>query len=331
MDISCSFAPTLETPDHIALAEQLGYTRAWCFDSPALFSDPWMALARAADRTSTIGLGVAVLVPSVRHPMAVASCVATLAAQAPDRVSMAVGAGFSARLALGQRPMRWSEVAEFIRALRGLLAGQDVVWEGQPIRMLHPAGFAAPRPVDIPLIVGADGPRGFAVAAELGDGLFTVIEHDDGRSEIHRRILLQAGTVLDADEDPGSERVFAAASHGVAVVYHAVYEKGGRAAVEQLPAGEVWVNSVETAPQDSRHLSVHTGHLQMPNDHDRRAWEAGAADALSAFTLSGTASEVAARLSGLAARGYAEVSYQPAGPDIPRELVAFAAAAGLSG
>jgi 5,10-methylenetetrahydromethanopterin reductase len=57
MDISCAFATSLETPEHIVLAERLGYQRAWCYDSPALYADVWMTLARAAERTSVIGLG----------------------------------------------------------------------------------------------------------------------------------------------------------------------------------------------------------------------------------------------------------------------------------
>ena len=57
MDISVGFPTNLQTPDHIVRAEQLGYSRAWCYDAPAVFADIWMTLARAADRTSRIGLG----------------------------------------------------------------------------------------------------------------------------------------------------------------------------------------------------------------------------------------------------------------------------------
>ena len=35
MEISCAFATSLDTPEHIVLAERLGYRRAWCYDSPA--------------------------------------------------------------------------------------------------------------------------------------------------------------------------------------------------------------------------------------------------------------------------------------------------------
>src|SRR3990170_1343252 len=69
MDISAAFVPSLATPDHIVLAEQLGYERAWCYDAPHQCADVWAVMALAAQRTERIGLGPGVLVPSLRHPM----------------------------------------------------------------------------------------------------------------------------------------------------------------------------------------------------------------------------------------------------------------------
>src|SRR5262245_18080128 len=123
MDISCAFATSTDTPEHIVLAERLGYARAWCYDYPALYADVWMTLARAAERTSRIGLGPGVLIPSLRHVMTNAAATATLAQLAPGRVAVAVGAGFTGRMTLGQRSLRWRDVAAYIRALRALLRG----------------------------------------------------------------------------------------------------------------------------------------------------------------------------------------------------------------
>jgi 5,10-methylenetetrahydromethanopterin reductase len=66
MEISAFFAPTRDTPGHIRLAEELGFARAWCYDSPLLYDDVFVTLARAAEQTSRIGLGVGVLVPGLR-------------------------------------------------------------------------------------------------------------------------------------------------------------------------------------------------------------------------------------------------------------------------
>ncbi len=42
LEISCAFATSLDTPEHVAVAERLGYRRAWCYDSPALYPDVWI-------------------------------------------------------------------------------------------------------------------------------------------------------------------------------------------------------------------------------------------------------------------------------------------------
>ncbi|MDT5372201.1 MAG: 5,10-methylenetetrahydromethanopterin reductase, partial [Mycobacterium sp.] len=62
MKISAQFATSLQSPEHIATAEEVGYDRAWLFDTPHQSADVWMMLALAAKRTTTIGLGPGVLV-----------------------------------------------------------------------------------------------------------------------------------------------------------------------------------------------------------------------------------------------------------------------------
>src|SRR5262245_23143669 len=132
--LSCAFATSEQSHEHARLAEELGYARAWFYDSPALYPDVWVQLCRAAERTQRIGLGPGVLIPSLRHPMATAAAVATLAGIAgPERVVLGIGSGFTGRLAMGQRPLRWTDVARYVRTLRGLLRGETVEWEGRKI------------------------------------------------------------------------------------------------------------------------------------------------------------------------------------------------------
>jgi 5,10-methylenetetrahydromethanopterin reductase len=77
VEISCAFPPGPHVVDHIVEAERLGYERAWLFDSPALYGDIWVIAALAAQRTSRIALGPAVLVPNLRHPLTQAAAIAT--------------------------------------------------------------------------------------------------------------------------------------------------------------------------------------------------------------------------------------------------------------
>lgn len=331
MDISCAFATSSDTPAHVQLAETLGYRRAWLYDSPALMPDVWMVLSRCAERTSRIGLGPGVLVPSLRHPMVNAAAIAELVHQAPGRVAVAVGSGFTGRFTLGKRPMPWRDVADYVRCLKALLAGETSEWEGAKIRMLQLPGFGAPRPVDAPILIGADGPKGLAVAAELGDGVFSAaVPQPDAVKVADWRALLSFGTVLDEREQLTSARVVDAAGPAAVVMYHAAYERGGATAVDGLPGGRAWRAAVEASPESERHLAIHEGHLVKANARD----EPHVADLIplaSATALVGTAQQVSERAAALGALGVTELVYQPAGSDIERELHAFASALGVAG
>ena len=68
MKISAAFPPVPATPEHIGLAEKLGYSTAWVYDTPALQLDCWMTLALAAARTSGIRLGPGVMIPVAAPP-----------------------------------------------------------------------------------------------------------------------------------------------------------------------------------------------------------------------------------------------------------------------
>ena len=171
MRVSCAFPTTESSPADIALAEEIGYERAWLYDTPQQSPDVWMSLALAAERTSRIGLGPGVLVPHLRHPMTNAAATATLVGLAPGRVAVSFGTGFTGRRAMGYRAIPWSFMSAYIDAYCGLLRGDVIEWEGARMQMLHPDGSAPPRPIDVPVLIGALGPKGRAVAASY-DGVF---------------------------------------------------------------------------------------------------------------------------------------------------------------
>ncbi len=322
MEISCAFPPSPHVADHVVLAEQLGYRRAWLYDSPAFYPDVWVALTQAAMRTQRIGLGPGVLVPSFRHVLAQASAIATLEQLAPGRTVVAIGTGFTGRMALGQRPLRWSFVATYIRQLRALLRGETVQVDGAAVQMLHPPGFASARPIDVPIIVAANGPKGLDVARELGDGVMCVAQPQPGFDWC---ALLVLGTVLEDGEDAGSPRALAAAGPALTVAYHGIYETADTA-VDGFPGGAQWRAAIEAVPQPIRHLALHDLHLVGVTERDRPLLNG---EILRALTWTGTATELRARLAATEADGGTEVLYAPMGPDIARELHAFARMADL--
>lgn len=253
-----------------------------------------------------------------------ATATATLAALAPGRVAVAFGTGFTGRRAMGEKPLRWSFMDRYLRAYRALLRGETVEWDGAPMRMLHPAGHGPNRPVDVPVLVGALGPKGHAVASELADGLYATRQPPEFATEYSWVPLLAWGTVLEDEEDSTDERVRAAAGPGWALAYHHRWENGGTDAVRELPGGDAWADVIDAVPESRRHLAVHAGHCVELNKADRAAWNAGGHTILrKSTTLTGTRDEIRRRLDDYRARGVTEIVFQPSGPDIRRELEKF--------
>lgn len=322
LTLSAQFATSIHSPRHIAIAEELGYRRAWLFDTPHQSPDVWMMLGSAAAHTTRIGLGPGVLVPTLRHPMVNASATATLAALAPGRVAVAFGTGFAGARALGMAPTTWAYLRDYVRTFRALLAGDQTTWNGATLQMMHAPEL---RGVDVPVLISALGPKGIAVATELADGLFSVNGQTASAHDFAWSTLGVHGTVLSVGEQLDSPRVRAAAGPGNALAYHAAYEFGGDVAT--LPGGQAWLDHIEAVPQQLRHLAVHDQHLTDLNAADQAAWAAGAWQAIPATTVTGLAGDVAEQLSRYADQGITEVIYQPTGPDIPSELEAFITAA----
>jgi 5,10-methylenetetrahydromethanopterin reductase len=314
--LSCAFAPGPDTVAHIQLAESLGYRRAWLYDSPALYFDVWATLALAAERTRRIGLGTAVIVPRLRHLLVTASAIATVASRIPGRFALGVGAGFTGTLTLGEKPMRWMDLIEYVENLRILLRGGRIELNGRTVQLMYDEEYLPVLPLEFPVFFAAEGPKGLAAAREHADGVLTVRATPDGFANLSRMVT---GTVLDDGESPSSERVWNAAGHAAAARYHMSYEYG--ADMSRLPNSLAWRDSIEAIPSDERHLVLHKGHVTTVSDHDARFVPR---DAVASLTFTGSATELAKRIEKLGAKGITEVIYQPGGPDIDRELTAFA-------
>ena len=120
MDISCAFATSMATPDHVELAEQLSYRRAWLFDSPGAVSgrvdDPGLS-APSGRRGSGFGSGGAGPEPAPSDGQRGGHRRTAGAGGDPGRVAVAVGAGFTLAGAGHSASARCggSEVADYVR------------------------------------------------------------------------------------------------------------------------------------------------------------------------------------------------------------------------
>ena len=322
-ELGVGLAPSRDVVRHAKAAASFGYERSWLYDSPALYGDLWIAVARVAEATE-LGVGTAVAVPSLRHPLVTASAIATVEELAPSRLITAFGTGFTARKALGRPAMRWADLAEYFRTVRALLAGEVVVIDGAACQMIHPPGWAPARPIPSELWVAPSGPVGYRTAEELGaDGvMLTHVPDTAGRSWRQAGVIV-SGTVLRPGEDERTERVIEAVGPWFATSFHAMWELSPDV-LDHMPGGREWREAMLAArPEHERHLAVHEGHVTVITDRDRRAVLAAGSSILS-HGWTGTSDAIAERIASAAAAGITHLVYNPAGPDIPAELEAFA-------
>src|ERR1700683_184646 len=97
----------LNMPAHIdswkdmTVAEDLGFTSAWFYDSQMLYSDIYATMTLVAERTKRIKIGTGIVVPSNRIAPVTAHSIATINQLAPGRVMLGIGTGFTGRNMMG--------------------------------------------------------------------------------------------------------------------------------------------------------------------------------------------------------------------------------------
>ncbi|MFF5292193.1 LLM class flavin-dependent oxidoreductase [Paractinoplanes globisporus] len=167
------FAATLEElgADDLWVVEDLGWTG----------SISAAALALAATRRLRVGLGIAPV--ALRNPALLAMEVGNLARVHPGRLVAGVGHGVPEWMRkVGAEPARkLARLEETIVALRGLLAGDEVVLHGREVtidglRLVHP-------PAEVPPIVtGVVRPRSLELSGRVADG--TILAEGAGPAQV---------------------------------------------------------------------------------------------------------------------------------------------------
>ena len=315
--------PGPKTVAYAVIAEKLGYESVWCPEIPAFGHDIWITLARIAERTSRIGVGASVLIPSYRHAVAQASAIATIEAIAPGRLRAGFGTGFTGRAGMGKPPLKLADMRRHIIQVKTLLRGDPVDIDGGMAQLLASEGDLPDRPINIPLLLAAQGPRGRDLAQEVADGLISM---GTAAAGFDTCLVSINGTVLDEGEDVTSPRARAALTPLIALAYHFRYTTDPES-VQSLPNGEAWLASVEQVPAAVRHLSVHRGHtIDVSNGHDQLVDVHAAKE----MTFTGTKDQLRARLDALEAAGATGVIFGTSGVDVERELHAYAEVAGLA-
>jgi 5,10-methylenetetrahydromethanopterin reductase len=162
-------APMPALMELIESIETAGFDGVGVLDSQLIARDTFITLAQAAARTKRLQLFPAVTNPFTRHPSVLASAIATVEELAPGRVKFVMGTGFTSASTIGRKPATLAEMRAAICAIKGLLGGGTVDWNGTPGRL----AFASGR--HIPVLMAGSGPKAIATAGEVADGAVLMV------------------------------------------------------------------------------------------------------------------------------------------------------------
>jgi len=317
-------------------AEELGFARAWFYDTQMLSADPFVAMAVAAIKTTKIRLGTGVLIPSNRIAPVAANAFASLNKLAPGRIDFGIGTGFTGRRAMGLGAVKLADMEEYIRVVMALLRGEtaeaEIERKKRLIRLLNPELGLINTRDPIPLWIAASGPRARALTAKLGagwiatagdvEGAVAAMTDMKGRWQAAGRgvetlagIIMTGGAILDEGEPADSSRAIAQAGPRAAMLLH----RAADAALAGLPMmapmpqslAETVAGYVELArkftPQGAHYLENHRGHLMFVKPEERPFVTA---ELIRRTTYTATEKELRERFAALAEAGYSEIAVQ---------------------
>lgn len=219
--------PSAQRAAGVRMAEQAGLDHLGFGDHVSFYgghgTDGLLACAGALALSDRLAANTAVYLLPLRHPVPVARQVTDLAVLAPGRFVFGVGIGGedpAEVAAAGVDPRtRGRRMDEALTVLRGLLAGEEVCFQGEffsldGVRVL-------PSPVQpVPIVVGGRSDAAIARAGRLGDGWFGIWVSPS-------RYRAALDTAAQAAQD------------------------AGRAAAQRLDALNVWCG-IDDAKQDAR-------------------------------------------------------------------------------
>jgi 5,10-methylenetetrahydromethanopterin reductase len=159
---------------YVQYAESRGFEAVWQAES-RLVRDAIVPMAAFAATTSRIKIGSGVINNWTRNAAVIAATFLTLDDLAPDRIICGLGAWWdplASKVGI-QRRKPLLAMRETIEAVRALLARERVTYHGEFVQLddveldvVH--GRKEPR--NVPLYIGATGPKMMALTGEIADG-----------------------------------------------------------------------------------------------------------------------------------------------------------------
>ncbi len=176
-----SSGPPADAAEQIATAERLEFDSIWTAE--AYGSDALTPLAWWGASTERIGLGTSICQISARTPAAMAMAAMTMDHLSGGRFRLGLGASGPQVVEgwYGQPyPKPLARTREYVDIVRRIFARDEPVsFDGEHYQLPFPGGAGLGKPLkstihplrtDIPIYLGAEGPKNVAMTAEIADG-----------------------------------------------------------------------------------------------------------------------------------------------------------------
>ena len=273
--------PVVETAEFIADCEAAGFSGVGVHDHQHSGRDVYLTLALAAQRTSKITLYPATTNPVTRHPGVLASLAHTLEEIAPGRVRLTVGPGYLAVGNIGRPRASLERMRQAILAMRRLLKGETVVFNGTETKLRNISDHPTP------IFMTAAGPRMVELAGEVADGALMLVG-------LHPESVAAARSRLEVGAERGKRDLDG--FHTIYITPTTVDEDGESA--RRWP--QLWFRSDQPYlkyPSDSNLFWLREAGIDLPNDFVPETITDSQADAIcDAMGLFGTPQECLERL-----------------------------------
>jgi alkanesulfonate monooxygenase SsuD/methylene tetrahydromethanopterin reductase-like flavin-dependent oxidoreductase (luciferase family) len=155
----------------VATAESCDLGMIGVGDTPFGWQDVHVALGVVARETAKARIGSLVTTPFMRHPAVAARAASSLFELSEGRYILGFGSGGSVPLGLNRKNAGLQELREYLLAMRTLLDGESIVWDGTKVSPLRAVNR-------VPIYLSAYWPRTMAMAAELADGVILPVGAD---------------------------------------------------------------------------------------------------------------------------------------------------------
>ena len=154
-------------------AEAAGFEYGWLFDSHVLWREPYVLLTLMAGATERMRLGTCVTNPATREPSVTASALAVLDEISGGRMDLGIGRGDSARRVLGKPPTTMATLEEAVVAIKALVEGRAIEYEGTELRLPWSGKWT------LPVWVAGYGPMALAMTGRIADGVILQLADPD--------------------------------------------------------------------------------------------------------------------------------------------------------